>query len=232
MRSQKIQHYFDKLQALNNKASEIKRSPKLTRLGQRDELKKLEGDRTILRIAAHGGFKFEWDDIRTQFKQNAVKRESALKAERARWDYNALAYETKNIVNIIERAGDVKSLNDAFSQAKQDPLLVRAWGDALQSRLNVFPNMKQDVEQLRRDVMLEVQRVRTTPELQKVDEAGKALADRAAELYEDTRTFSNLMDGTGAVGRSANEFDELLQGVAVKRDYEGEAGFKVTVNIS
>jgi hypothetical protein len=230
MTTASLETYFDKWAKLEERRKAIRHDNALSQLGKDQANARLSIDVAGVRDAFLAACKREWESIKTAYEANQARRTRAADAELARWDYGALAFETDRIANILKRNLSQHELAELWRKDKPAGLLVRAWAAAIGEKSPA----EFATGELRNEIHKELERVRSTPDLEAANTKGKAIAESLVDFADDLNKFATLLARVSDTSGAALELAKIRNHIKVDRQYvvEGQqAGFKIVVEI-
>jgi hypothetical protein len=228
MTTPNLDRYFQEADRANFRLQQNRNNDKLSPAGKADAEKAIRQSAYALFTEALKGFTREYDSLQTDFDNNAKARGRALDAELSRWNDSAIEAEAKALKNVL-RTTPANELPAKFRADKESGIKVRAWQNALADA--VYNG--QEFINVRNEVKRAYEAARTTPELKKVNERGKALADRAVMLREDTLRFGDMMSTSADIPGFASDLRSLAGRIRIERNYKPELlGFEVNVEMN
>lgn len=162
----------------------------------------------------------EWAEIRAGYKRVEQARLEAEAKAAEGWNYDRLAYMSQVVGEAIRKADDPDQLQAAYqgALASGDKHAARAWAELAPRAMAEKFAGKPGAHSLEKRAQADLDRLLTTPELDKVYSQGAELTQRAIKAAEDTNQANRFFypsdyNAAGQFYGAVNDFSNLMAGV-------------------
>lgn len=192
----------------------ITNNPDLSGEGKQRQLQRLAAEKNDTRPLVVRGIAKTWADIRAGYSANKAARKAAEEAQASRWDFQRLNYETGAVRAAIDLATSQADIKAAYAAARAsgDTHKARAWAETgpavIRQRFGGEPGLSELTQQMAADL----QALTTTPELEALDKASRALIEKAMDAEQYAKSAADFY---GNSGNDVTEFYRQSGGASV-----------------
>jgi hypothetical protein len=208
MTTSSLQPIFEEWESLVQSRKNILGNKNLSPIGIKGELEKLETRRAGLLGRALETFTREYERQARAMEANGKARGKALESALARFGnlQYAADLEAERVSGLLQSGKSFVELLIDFRDRKDSGTLVLGWARALANH----PVRSEELQQIRTEVALEVEQLKNTSDVQRINERGRELADAALALRDDTIRMMSLISRSGGDPTIAAQLQNLM----------------------